>query len=322
MCAPFPGSGKCVMTRRAEASAALFRAALAALVLALVVLFHERIELVFERNAPMSDRSGDVGVIALPERSAQQTSPEFPEPEAGMESAIVPIPLAAGDVASGTDAEPEHEAETALEEGRRATREDPAAAATNARATAPITEIAQPFPLEAAPDAGPEADRQSILDNRLSASPERMAEAPAEESLIPPPISESGRHWLRADDFMPLTEAQELFAVARDAGYVGSILYRVVEGPFPARADMMQGDGQESIVVGQAGRWWRQFGLFAHKENAERFAEQLNQQGHDVVLQGQPEFGPYAHASDAEAGLAILRQMVERPFLAARIVAR
>ncbi|HLW05564.1 MAG TPA: SPOR domain-containing protein, partial [Azoarcus sp.] len=200
--------------------------------------------------------------------------------------------------------------------------EDPAAAATNARATAPITEIAQPFPLEAAPDAGPEADRQSILDNRLSASPERMAEAPAEESLIPPPISESGRHWLRADDFMPLTEAQELFAVARDAGYVGSILYRVVEGPFPARADMMQGDGQESIVVGQAGRWWRQFGLFAHKENAERFAEQLNQQGHDVVLQGQPEFGPYAHASDAEAGLAILRQMVERPFLAARIVAR
>ena len=306
------------MTHRADASAALFRAALAALLLVLILLFHERIERVFALNPPMSGESGDAGVIAPLELFAQPPPEDAHEPESGTESASAPLPLSV----MRMDAEPGHEPEAVLEETMNAASENGSSGPVDEQMADPITEVVQAESRFAgSSDVDQNAETPPTMDSNLSDAPEPTVAALAEGPLIPPPISDSGRHWLCADGFMPLAEANELFDAAREAGYVGSILYRVVEGPFSARANMT-GDEQDSIVVGEAGRWWRQFGLFAHKENAERLAVQLTQLGYDVVLQGQPEFGPYAHVSDAEAGLVILRQIVNNPFLAARIVAR
>lgn len=304
------------MTHRAKASAALFRAALAALLLALVVIFHDRIELVFAQHAQTSDDSGSAGAIMVaPLSPAQKTSESALDSQP--ESPTWSSPGGAtGEI--GTEF-----GNAAPESVMSAFSEDEPTEVGSEKTPDPVPEIVQ---LESRFEAPSHADASvgdgPITDGDLIDATDTASEIVAEPLLIPPPTSDSGRHWLLADSFMPLDEANELFDAARDSGYVGSILYRVVEGPFTARADMTRDGGQESIVVGEAGRWWWQFGQFAHKENAERFAVQLSERGYGVVLQGQPEFGPYAHASDAETALAVLRQIGDRPFLAARIVAR
>lgn len=199
---------------------------------------------------------------------------------------------------------------------------------------APQGESVAPLPIEVhTPEVAPAQEAAAVAPSSVAESapapvpapvqPAKPAPPPAPGAVAPAPASGAKPHFVQLVDFGPLPAAKNLFDAAATAGHPGRLMHRVLVGPFASRdaARKAVEGGTKGIAVHSSGSWWVQAGVFSDADNADRQRATLSLAGHQVVVHGRADIGPFPSRAAAEKALTGMRESFGKPLPDAAIVA-